>query len=200
MVIFRISISLRKDEYAGSVDASNRLINDLKDRLEGIGFQRDDVKTIHFSTRPIYQSVEEGLVNKRYRRQLECFETDHNIKMEFDLDNDMINQVLKCLKGFGSDLQFEIDFSVKDPQAMKREVILDATRNARFNAEVLAEASSVELGDLVSIEYNWVDFYFNSRSNYDFEDICLCDANEYVEFDPDEIEISDSVSFVWQIK
>lgn len=200
LVIFRISTSARREEYSQSIDASNRLVNDLKRNFEEMGFPRDDLKTVSFNTRPIYQSVEVGLVNKTHRRELECFEVSHDLKIEFDLDNDRINEVLKCLKGFGDDVQFEIDFSVKDKESMKRDVIVDATKTARFNAEVLCEASSVELGDLVNIEYNWVDFNFYSRSYYDLNANCMSDRDDFMEFNPDAIEISDSVSFVWEIR
>ena len=200
LAIFKISTSTRRKEYSQSIDASNMLVNDLKRDFEEMGFQKDDFKTVSFNTRPIYQSVEVGLVNKTHRMELECFEVSHDLKIEFDLDNDRINEVLKCLKGFGDEVQFAIDFSVKDKQSMKRDVIVDATKTARFNAEVLCEASSVELGDLIMIEYNWVDFNFYSRSYYDVDANCMCDCDEYMEFNPDTIEISDSVSFVWEIR
>lgn len=82
---------------------------------------------------------------------------------------------------------------------MKRDVIVDATRNARFNAEVLAEASSVKLGDLIKIEYNWVDFNFISSTDFDMSMSYMYD-NTSMDFAPEEIEITDNVSFVWEIK
>lgn len=200
LVIFDISTSAQSEVYADSVVESNRLVNKLKQSFEDMGFNKDDLKTVNYHTRPVYEYVEVGVVNKRSKRELECFEVSHDLKIEFDLDNDKINEVLNCLKDFRNGVDFNIRFSVKDKDSMKRDVILDATKNARTNAEILAEASSVRLGDLIKIEYNWSDFHFYSIADYD----CCMDVSKeyspYMEFTPDSIEISDNVSFIWEIK
>lgn len=200
LVIFNISTTAQANELEDSVDASNGLISELKNDFESMGFERDDLKTVNFHTRPVYEYFEVGVVNKRHERKLKCFEVNHDLKIEFDLENEKINDVLNCLKNYRDNLDFNMRFSVKDKDSMKKDVMLDATRNARFNAEVLAEASSVELGNLIKIEYSWGDFHFYSRVDYD---CCMDDTNDYspyVEFHPDSIEISDNVSFVWEIK
>lgn len=199
LIIFDISTSAQSEVYADSVVESNRLVNKLKQAFEDMGFNKDDLKTVNYHTRPVYEYVEVGVVNKRSKRELECFEVSHDLKIEFDLDNDKINEVLNCLKDFRNGVDFNIMFSVKDKDSMKRDVILDATKNARTNAEILTEASSVRLGDLIKIEYNWSDFHFYSIADYD----CCMDADDYspyMEFTPDSIEISDNVSFIWEIK
>ena len=200
LVIFRISTTAFDKEYASAIDASNRLVNELKNDFKDLGFEKDDLKTTYFTTRQIHESVEVGVFNKRHESQLKGFKAIHDLKIEFDLDNDKINEVLGCLKNYGKDVEFDIEFSVKNKDSMKREVILDATRNARFNAEILAEASSVKLGDLIKIEYNWSDVRFISRAQYDINELSCEYSPEHIEFTPDSIEISDSVSFVWEIQ
>lgn len=199
LVIFNISTNVESKEYAKSIENSNRLVNKLKDEFEAIGFEKCDIKTTYYNSRPIYQSVEVGVVSKRYERVLEGYVVEHNLKVEFDLDNDRIDEVINCLKKFENNLTFDINFSVRDRDGMKRDVIVDATRNARFNAEVLAEASSVKLGDLIKIEYNWVDFNFISSTDFDMSMSYMYD-NTSMDFAPEEIEITDNVSFVWEIK
>ena len=39
---------------------------------------------------------------------------------------------------------------------MKKDLLINATENARFHAEILAEASSAKLGDLLKIDYGWL--------------------------------------------
>ena len=200
LVIFDISTSAQSEVYADSVVESNRLVNKLKQAFEDMGFKKDDLKTVNYHTHPVYEYVEVGVVNKRSKRELECFEVSHDLKIEFDLDNDKINEVLNCLKDFRNSVDFNIRFSVKDKDSMKRDVILDATKNARANAEILAEASSVRLGDLIKIEYNWSDFHFYSIADYDCNMDVSKEYSPYMEFTPDSIEISDNVSFIWEIK
>ena len=197
LVIFNISTSVQSEEYSLSINRSNELVGKLKNDFESLGFERSDVKTVYYNTRPVYESVEVGVIEKRYKRVLIGHEVSHNLKIEFDLDNDRINDVLDCLKKYEKDVEFNIRFSVSDTDGMKRDVIVDATRNAKFNAEVLAEASQVRLGELVKIEYNWVDFSFISHSDIDMCMEYSIDSN--VEFSPEDIEITDNVSFVWEI-
>ena len=197
LVIFRISTSATSKDYADSVDNSNMIVNKIKMDFEKMGFSGDELKTVNYYTRPVYEDVEVGVINKRQRREVTGFTVLHDLKMEFDLDNDKINEVMRCLKKYGDDVDFNIQFSVRDKQSMKMDVILDATKNARFNAEALAEASSVELGDLLKIEYNWTDINIFSMSEYACNMDIPCPD---VQFNPQSIEISDNVSFVWQIR
>ncbi len=198
LVIFNISTSVQSPEYSVSINKSNELVAKLKNDFESLGFERSDLKTVYYNTGPIYESVEVGVVEKRYKRVLIGHEVTHNLKIEFDLDNDRINEVLNCLKEYENDVNFNIRFSLKDCDGMKRDVIVDATRNAKFNAEILAEASQVRLGELIKIEYNWVDFNFISHSDIDMCMEYSMDSN--VEFAPEDIEITDNVSFVWEIQ
>ena len=202
LAIFRISTTTQTEELKSSINESNRLINDLKEKFQSIGFEKDDLKTVSYYTRPVYETVEVGVINKRHKREFKSFEVEHDLKIEFDLDNERINKVIKCLNEYGEELDFRIEFSVKDKDAMKRDLLIDATKNARLNAEILCEASSLELGDLIKIEYSWANFNFTSRSDYgsfrDFE-ACLYDECT-VDFTPDSIEISDDVAFIWQIR
>ena len=198
LVIFSISTALTRKEYGESIDASNRLVNRLKQDFESIGFKKEDLKTTNFSTHQVVEYVETGLISKKQERQLEGFKTCHDLKIEFDLDDAKISEVLKCLKNYRRDVQFRIYFSVKNRDAMKREVITDATKNARLNAEILAEASSVKLGDLIKIEYNWNEFNFNSGAYYDADFLCDYGPSD-ISFTPDSVEISDTAAFVWEI-
>lgn len=200
LVIFNISTSVMEKEYSESIDASNRLINKLKQDLESIGFKKEDLKTTNFTTRQTFEYVEVGVISKKQERQFKGFNVDHDLKLEFELDDEKVNEVLKCLKNFKRNLQFRIDFSVKNRDAMKKEVIVDATRNARFNAEILAEASSVRLGNLIKIEYNWTEINFNSHAYYDVDMLCCDYESSDIQFTPDSIEIRDTVAFVWEIE
>ena len=62
-------------------------------------------------------------------------------------------------------------------------------------------ASGVQLGDLISIDYNWGEFSIYSRTKYEVEDdLRFLDlAPTSVDIEPDDIDVSDTVTFVWQI-
>lgn len=70
-------------------------------------------------------------------------------------------------------------------------------------AEILTKASGVTLGELVSIDYNWGELHLYSPTRYEMEDDCLMKisaAPTAMDIEPDDIDVSDSVTFVWEIR
>ena len=70
-------------------------------------------------------------------------------------------------------------------------------------AEILCRASGVELGQLISIDYNWGELNIISRTSYEMEDCLMSPASMgkccAPEIEPDDIDVSDSAAFVWEI-
>ena len=76
------------------------------------------------------------------------------------------------------------------------------TKNARFNAEILAKSSEAKLGQLLKIEYEWDDTDFKSNTRlYDFDGYSRRSAVLINQTDicPEDIEISDVATFVWEL-
>lgn len=70
-------------------------------------------------------------------------------------------------------------------------------------AEILTKASGVTLGELVSIDYNWGELHLYSPTRYEMEADCLMKvsaAPTAMDIEPDDIDVSDSVTFVWEIR
>ena len=96
-----------------------------------------------------------------------------------------------------------IRFTVKDPSAISEELLRAATKNARQKAEILCEASGVKLGELKSIDYNWGEINVYSNTRNDMDDECLAMPmmrGASIDFEPDDIEAGDTVTFVWEIE
>lgn len=81
-------------------------------------------------------------------------------------------------------------------------MLRSATINAKRKAEILCEASGVELGQLLAIDYNWGELDIYSHTRYDMADECLAAPKmmSSIEIEPDDIETSDTATFVWEIK
>ena len=74
-----------------------------------------------------------------------------------------------------------------------------------FNAktEILTKASGVTLGELVSIDYNWGELHLYSPTHYEIDPPCLARASATptaMNIEPDDIDVSDSITFVWEIR
>ena len=75
--------------------------------------------------------------------------------------------------------------------------------NAREKAEILCEASNVALGDLLAIDYNWGELNVVSRTEYMLDEKCLAmpmGAMADMDIEPDDIDVSDTATFVWEIR
>lgn len=85
--------------------------------------------------------------------------------------------------------------------AVAAELLKSASENARAKAEILAEASGVKLGELVTIDYNWGELQLYSPTQYVMEDRCLASAPcaSSIDIEPDDIESSDTVTLVWAL-
>ena len=96
-----------------------------------------------------------------------------------------------------------MQFTVKDKGAVDAALLQSACANAKAKAEILTKASGVTLGELVSIDYNWGELHLYSPTHYEMEADCLmkiCAAPTAMDIEPDDIDISDSVTFVWETK
>ena len=68
-------------------------------------------------------------------------------------------------------------------------------------AKVLAEAAGVSLGDIVTIDYSWDELEIVSRP---VERCMMSAANDIadsyqMDIEPDDIEVSDTVTILWEI-
>ena len=111
-----------------------------------------------------------------------------------------MSKTLLALSRCIAEPEFSVQFSVKDKEAVNTTMLQNAAENAMMKAEVLCAASGVSLGELLSIDYNWGELNIYSPTNYEVSDICLAEeSTSRIDIEPDDINISDTVTFVWGI-
>ena len=98
--------------------------------------------------------------------------------------------------------QLTIAFTVKDATAINEEMLRSATVNAKRKAEILCEASNVKMGQLLSIDYNWGELNIYSNTRYDMAEDCMpmMAMPKSIDIEPDDIDVSDTATFVWEIQ
>lgn len=200
LAILEISVSKFEEEVEEGLYSMNELMNKLKDSLKKIGLNEDDLKTTSFRIDPEYNSVEKGIINKEYSNKFTGYFIQHEMKLEFYFNNKKLSEVLNCLKDYDEHLKFELSFAVKDKKEMTKEVLKNATKDAEFKAEILAESSSVKLGNLININCEMYDFYFKSNTKFTHRSsVSIRSIFESSRIIPEEIELSDTIVFVWEI-
>ena len=127
----------------------------------------------------------------------------YRLTLAFDFDSKQLAQVISAIAECGAKPELSIAFTVKNPATVSEELLISATENARAKAEILCKASGSTLGQLLNIDYNWGELNVLSRTSYEVED-CIqplmamskCSAPE---IEPDDIDVSDTVAFTWEI-
>ena len=119
-----------------------------------------------------------------------------DLKVGLNFDKKRLGEVLVAVAKSKAAPEFNIDFTVKDVNAVKDELFARCATNARAIANGLCAGAGCRLGEILSINYSWdeIDIHMGS---------CTCaaeaDGCSAPDIDPDDIDVSDSVTFVWSI-
>ncbi len=196
-----ISLTLQAQDlqYEATMERAAVALDALRNSLMKIGFQKEDLKTSDFSVQTAYEN-ERGK-DGTYTRRFKGYVCRHVLQLAFDLDMDRLSLALTTIAKSLSEPELSIRFTVKDKDSVAAELLRSASENARTKAEILAAASGVKLGELVMIDYSWGELQLYSPTQYEMEDRCLTTAPcaSSIDIEPDDIESSDTVTFVWTI-
>lgn len=203
----RLTITLEgvNDEYSKTLEQSTKSTNDLKDILGKFGFERDDLKTLNFNVNEEYESYKEKENGREvYKNRLVGYRFKHLIKVEFESDNDRLGKILYALANSELHPEFRISYTIKDHEAAKNELLGNAVNDAKAKAVALASASEVTLKDIQSIDYSWgeIDFEVRPMRNMVCDSICVPSGvpdSFDIDIEPDDIEVTDTVTVVWEI-
>lgn len=181
------------------MDMAGELIQHLSDAFTAVGFEKGSAKTTNFNVRTDYDRVKDRYVN--YESVFKGYEVTHYLKLSFAFDMVRLSQALSAIAGCLAHPQLSIAFTVKDATAINEDMLRSATVNARRKAEILCEASGVKLGNLVSIDYNWgeLDIYSNTRFDCCEEAMAPMMKASCIDIDPEDIDVSDTATFIWEI-
>jgi uncharacterized protein YggE len=200
-VVITMGLEAKNKDYETTLELAAEKIEQLNASLEEIGFEKKAVKTTSFNVRTDYSSVKDK--NGNYKRVFNGYYCEHSLKVEFDFDTKRLAQTLYAISKCLANPELSISFAVKDAAAVNTELLRSATINAREKAKILCEASGVALGELLSIDYNWGELNVVSRTEYMLEEECMpkySSALEDIDIAPDDINVSDTAAFVWEIK
>ena len=199
-VVLSMTLESNHKDYDKAMELAAEDIQHLNDTLSGIGFEKGSVKTTNFNVRTDYERVKDR--NGDYKSVFCGYEVTHNLKLAFDFNMDRLSQALSAISRCLSHPQLSIAFTVKDATAINEEMLRSASINAKRKAEILCDVSGVTLGELVAIDYNWGELDIYSRTRYDCceEAMPIMAAGTPMDIDPDDIDVSDTATFVWGIK
>jgi len=201
-----ITISLEGTwpEYGETLRHSSQDTERLKDVLSAFGFARSDLKTLNFNVETEYESYQD---RGTYKQRFIGYRFTHMMKVEFPSDNDRLGKVLYALANCPLKPEFRLSYTVSDPEAAKNDLLGKAVTDAKEKASVLTQAAGVTLKDIQSIDYSWgeIDFEYRPMNRMLMADEYLArpmvaESPSYdMDIEPDDIEVSDTVTVLWEI-
>ena len=195
-----MNLTAVKESYEEAMSLSSAQVKQLKDSFAGLGFQENALKTLSFRVDSKYENYRDG---DEWKQRFVGYEFQHSLKLEFDSDNEMLGRVLSALAKSGVKPEFHIDYTVKDKEAVKLQLIGKAVEDSKAKAEVLAKAAGVQLKEISKMEYSWEPEDIIVRpmpkmlaANFSMDQDEACQMN----INPEDIELTDSVTIVWGIE
>ena len=200
MIRLVINLTGTAKEYSDAIRRSAEDTEMLKDTVEKLGFKRTDLKTLSFDVDTKYESYRDK--NNDYRQRFTGYEYTHVFKLEFPLDNVLLGKVLYALAHAPVHPEFRINYTVKDPESAKNELLGKAVTDAIAKATVLSLAANVKLQSILSIDYSWgeIDLDVRMQPKLLMDAAPKCTSESYnIDVEPDDIEATDTVTVTWEI-
>lgn len=198
----RLTITLEDTyrEYSETLKHSSEAIKQIKDLFLAFGFEKSRLKTLSFNVDTEYKNYSE---HNTYKRIFVGYSYRQVLKIEFDSDNKLLGKILYALANSPLHPEFRISYTVKDPEAAKNRLLSKAMQDAKKKALVLSQAADVTLKDIQSIDYSFgeLDLQINSVQNMLPSKASVPSIQDYhIEIEPDDIDVTDSVTVIWEIE
>ncbi len=199
-VKLKLTIHGKDKKYDAAMEEAASQINCLECAVEQIGFKKGDLKTLNFDVRTEQKDIRDEDGN--FHRVFIGYVCDYTLELSFDFESERLAAILSAIADSGANPELNITFTVKDPSKISEELLIRAAANAREKAEILCRASGTELGDLLSIDYNWGELRVESRTRYGYDTLeCItAKRSSMPALRPDDIDLRDTAVFVWEIK
>lgn len=183
-------------EYAETINRSTAETEALRELLVEVGFKSSAMKTLSFDVDTEFESYRDE--NNDYKRRFVGYKFTHTLKVDFPSDNELLGKTLYKLSQSTLAPEFRISYIVADSEAVKNELIGKAVEDAIKKAEVLANAAGLTLGSIQTVDYSWGEINLEVRP-MDNMLMSPCAGPCEMDIEPDDIDMSDTVTVVWEI-
>ena len=190
-------------DYYESIRKSTEHSQELREAVEALGFHGTELKTLSFRSDTVYVSYQDENDNS-WKQRFVGYRVTHEMKLEFPMDNELFGKVLQKVARLSGTPEFHVDYTVKDTDSAKNELLKAAVADSRRKAEVLTEAAGAGLGEILTIDYSWgeIEFVTNPVSRLAEPMMAYDTLTDGIAMDiePDDIDVEDTVTVVWALQ
>jgi len=196
LIIIEMRLETIDLQYEKTMKNASELIEILRSAVISVGHDGDELKTTQFNIDTKYERYK---VKEEWKERFIGYSCLHKLKLEFNLNMSILGATMNAISKCNAKPKFQIKFSIKDPTEVSEKLLKDAIENARIKANILSESAGVKLGKIVRIDYNWSELHMYSNIDMDMEDAEYCYLSEDINITPDNINVKDSATIVWEI-
>lgn len=190
-----ISFAIVNKNYEKLYEETKNAINSLNNQIENVGFSKSDMKNTLFNISTEYENKRKS--NGDYQRIFVGYKTTNRFIIYFEFNLKYLSSLIYAISQSKVSPELSINFTIKDTTKIEDELLISATKDATKKAEILASATGSSLGKIQSIIYNFDTKSTISRTNFD---VGIDSINaSMVDITPEDIKLSESVSFVWEL-
>lgn len=193
LVVLSFGVLGRDPSYSAAVEKLNERVEALRSDLEAVGVDRASLKTTGFDVHD----------DRRYDKEdnyvFVGYKASHNMRLELQLDRDLLNRTLGQVARSASEATVRISFDVSDRTNLRRQAMRAAVTDARETALVLAESSGTNLGDIEQIDYSFVEIRTRPFSYRMADPDTLAEGPQTPDIEPKLLEAEENVTIVWSL-
>ena len=197
VTVVTMTLQGAEPEYSAALNRASREAETLRDVLERLHFEREELKTLSFHVNAEYEGYEEAGV---WKQRFTGYRFEHMLKVSFDSENERLGAVLTALADSAVSPMLQLSFTVKDPETAKKALLSQAVADAREKALLLAEASGARLKALQSVDHAAAEPSFDARATHLLDAAMSAKGRIEMNLEPDEITITDDVTCVWEME
>lgn len=190
LVTLSITTEIKNKNYDILMDADSTACRSLTQKLTDAGFPEKDLRTTSFNvgTEYNYRNEEQHFVG---------YCCSHSYELTFDFSSKALGLALYAASQSGTNPIINVNFSVKDRDTVRKNLLSKLAASARERAELLATASGVSIGQLISVDYSFSDEP-SARGIMTFN--CMSAKREAMaDFAPGNITITENANFTWEL-
>ena len=199
LIVITMELTTATPEYAKTTERAAAELEALRKAIVSVGHEGQSLKTTDFNIATEYESYTDarGYLQQKFKG----YSCTHRLKLEFSLDMKFLGKTLAAISASGAKPWFELGFSIKDKDAIQADLLEKAIANAAEKATILAKASGVSLGEIMHIDYSWGELRLYSDTNLSDEtDHSMIASFSKMEIEPEDVEVNDTVTVVWNIQ
>ncbi len=195
-----IDIVTRGHDYSNCMSDAAHKIQFLQNALKEVNVDAEDLRTTDFDVDTEWEWIDDANGERTKKRVFAGYKIHQKLKFGFDFSREMIGAILGGIVKSGVNPEFEVRFTVKDASFVQAELFAKASENARKIAEGLSRGVGKKLGDIININYSWHELNVYRRTRIEvlgcWQEASACSVPD---INPDDLDVSDSVIFTWEL-